>query len=183
MLLIEPTFPLCLDVHVIIKGKFLYSALSSPQDRSKRFTLYFPDRPVHSDTISASLGSIQPNATINAWRLSIVRYSFIQLSELEQFRVKKTCQGFNTAAQDLNPCSRSRKSEVLPLSHGALQCTFCCNTRHGNPLTRLQMNEETWSNYWKQLPFLDRRFVVEFETSSFYLRIHKPGYRIMFTRS
>ena len=32
-------------------GKFLYSAVSSPQDRSKRFTLYFPDRPVHSDTI------------------------------------------------------------------------------------------------------------------------------------
>ena len=44
------------------KGKFLYSAVSSPQDRSKRFTLYFPDRPVHSDTISASLGSIQPHA-------------------------------------------------------------------------------------------------------------------------
>ena len=27
---------------------------------------YFPGRPVHSDTISASLGSIQPYATINA---------------------------------------------------------------------------------------------------------------------
>ena len=53
------------------KGKFLYSAVSSPQDRSKRFTLYFPDRPVHPDTISASLGSIQPYATINARRLLI----------------------------------------------------------------------------------------------------------------
>ena len=53
------------------KGKFLYSAISSPQDRSKRFTLYFPDRPVHSDTISASLGSIQPYATINARRLLV----------------------------------------------------------------------------------------------------------------
>ena len=53
------------------KGKFLYSAVSSPQDRSKRFTLYFPDRPVHSDTISASLGSIQPYAAINARRLLI----------------------------------------------------------------------------------------------------------------
>ena len=53
------------------KGKFLYSAVSSPQDRSKRFTLYFPDRPVHSDTISASLGSIQPYAIINAWRLLV----------------------------------------------------------------------------------------------------------------
>ena len=53
------------------KGKFLYSAASSPQDRSKRFTLYFPDRPVHSDTISASLGSIQPDATSNARRLLV----------------------------------------------------------------------------------------------------------------
>ena len=44
-------------------------AVSSPQDRSKRFTLYFPDRPVQSHTISASLGSIQPYATINARRL------------------------------------------------------------------------------------------------------------------
>ena len=33
------------------------------------FALYFPDRPIHSDTISASLGSIQPYATINARRL------------------------------------------------------------------------------------------------------------------
>ena len=30
----------------------LYSAVSSPLDRSKRFTLFaFPDRPVHSDTV------------------------------------------------------------------------------------------------------------------------------------
>ena len=50
------------------KGKFLCSAVSSPRDRSKRFTLYFPDRPVHSDTISSSLGSIQPYAIINAQR-------------------------------------------------------------------------------------------------------------------
>ena len=41
------------------KGSFLYSAVSSPLDRSKRFTLFaLPDRPVHSDTISASPGSI-----------------------------------------------------------------------------------------------------------------------------
>ena len=32
------------------------------------FTLYFPDRPVQSDTISTSLGSIQPRATINVQR-------------------------------------------------------------------------------------------------------------------
>ena len=37
--------------------------------------------------------------------LSIARYSFIQLSKLEQCRVKKLAQGLNTAAQDLNPGS------------------------------------------------------------------------------
>ena len=98
-----------MTLYVKVKGKFLYSAVSSPQDRSKRFTLYFLDRPVHSDTISASLGSIQP--------LSIARYSFIQLSELEQCRVTKLAQGFNTAAQDSNPGSLSQGSEALPLSH------------------------------------------------------------------
>ena len=40
------------------KRTFLNSAVSSPLDRSKRFTLAFPGRPVHSDTNSASLGSI-----------------------------------------------------------------------------------------------------------------------------
>ena len=38
-------------------SKLLYSAVSSPLDRSDRFTLS-PDRPVVSDTNSASLGSI-----------------------------------------------------------------------------------------------------------------------------
>ena len=52
--------------------------------------------------------------------LSIARYSFRQLSELEQYRVKTIVQGFNTAAQDSNPDPLSRESEALPLSHGAL---------------------------------------------------------------
>ena len=46
--------------------------------------------------------------------LSIARYSFIQLSELEQCRVKKLAQGFNTAAQDSNPGSRSRVQSSTP---------------------------------------------------------------------
>ena len=33
------------------KGMVLYSAVSSPLDRSKRFTLYSPGRPVHSYTV------------------------------------------------------------------------------------------------------------------------------------
>jgi len=52
--------------------------------------------------------------------LSTARYSFIQLSKLEQCRMKKLAQGFNTAAQDWNPGFRSRESEALPLSHCAL---------------------------------------------------------------
>ena len=56
--------------------------------------------------------------------LSIARYSFIQLSELEQCKVKKLAQDLNTAAQDSNPGSRSRESEALPLSH----CTLCVCT-------------------------------------------------------
>ena len=56
---------------VYIKGKFLHSAVSSPKNHSKRFTLYFPDRPVHPDTISASLGSIQPCVAITARRLLV----------------------------------------------------------------------------------------------------------------
>ena len=51
---------------------------------------------------------------------SIARYSFIQLSELEQCRVKIIAQSFKTAAQYSNPGSRSRESEALPLSHCAL---------------------------------------------------------------
>ena len=47
------------------------------------FTLYFPDR------------------------------SFIQLSELEHFRVNRLVQCFNAAAHDLNPSPFSRESEAL----------------------------------------------------------------------
>ena len=50
--------------------------------------------------------------------LSIARYSFIQLSELEQCRVNKLAQGFNTTVQDSNPGSLY-KSRVR--SHCALQ--------------------------------------------------------------
>ena len=45
--------------------------------------------------------------------LPIAMYLFIQLRELEQCRVKQLAQGFNTAAQDSNPVSRSRESEAL----------------------------------------------------------------------
>ena len=44
----------------------------------------------------------------------------MQLSELEQCRVKKLAQGFNTAAQDSNPDPLSQESDALPLGHCAL---------------------------------------------------------------
>ena len=56
--------------------------------------------------------------------LSIAMYPFIQMSELEQCRVKKIAQSFTTAAQDSNPGSRSRESEALPLSHCALHVSM-----------------------------------------------------------
>ena len=106
------------------RGQFFYSAVSNPQDCSKRFTLYFPGRPVQSNTISTSLGSICCNYSKKASRTHIhhlSRHSFTQLSELEQCRVKKRAQGFNTAAQDSNPVPLSRESEALPVNHCALQ--------------------------------------------------------------
>ena len=49
------------------KGMFLYSAVASPLDRSKRFTHFaFPDSPVHSDTNSASPGSILATQQLRA---------------------------------------------------------------------------------------------------------------------
>ena len=46
-------------LYVIKVDIFLYSAVSSTLDRSKRFTLFaLPGTPVHSDTNSASPGSI-----------------------------------------------------------------------------------------------------------------------------
>ena len=69
--------------------------------------------------------------------LSIARYSFIQLSELEQCRVKKLSQGFNTVAQDWNPGSRSRESETLTLSHCALQIT--CRNNNVTTLFRSRL--------------------------------------------
>ena len=81
----------CTTLHIkrqLSKGKFLYNAVSCPQDRSKCFTLYFPDRPVHSDATLTTINAEGCSYTYPP--LSIARYSFIQLSELEQCRVKTT---------------------------------------------------------------------------------------------
>ena len=77
-----------------VKVVFIY-AVSSPLilDHSKRFTLFaLPGRPVHSDTNSASLGSILLRATTKSLTfppLSIAR-SFIQLSQLHGASMERT---------------------------------------------------------------------------------------------
>ena len=97
-------------------------------DRSKRFTLFaVPGRPVHSDTNSASPGSILVRQQLRAKTKSltcpppsIARYSFIQLSQLgPQWRERK-CPIFETVANgDSNPGSLDCESGILPLSYRA----------------------------------------------------------------
>ena len=63
----------------------LYGAVSSRLEHSKRFTLYPPGRPMHSDSNSTSLGSIQPRCNYcmnSAIFQPIARNSFNQLSKL-----------------------------------------------------------------------------------------------------
>ena len=112
--------------------------LSRPLDRSKRFTLFaLPGRPVHSDTNSASPGSIlvmqQVRATTKSLTcppLSIARYSFIQLSQLgRQWRERK-CPIFEMVAKgDSNPGSLDCESGLLPRST-IRRCDVFLVTRH-----------------------------------------------------
>ena len=118
---------ICLNVKKV-KVVFLYSAVSSPLDRSKRFTLFaLPGRPVHSDTNSASPRSILARQQLRAKAksltfppLSVARYSFIQLSEQgRQWRERK-CPIFETVTKsDSNPGSLDCESGILPLSYRA----------------------------------------------------------------
>ena len=112
---------------VKVKAVF-YSAVSSPLDRWKRFTLFAsPGTPVHSDTNSASPGSIQARQQLRAKAksltfppLSIVRYSFIQLSEQGRQWRERTCPIFETVAKrDSNPGSLDCESGILPLNYRA----------------------------------------------------------------
>ena len=103
-----------LSSFLLKKKVVLYSAVSSPLDRSKRFTLVaLPNRPVHSDTNSASPGGILARQQLRAKSksltfppLSIVRYSFIQLSQLGRQRSERKCPIFEKVAKgDSNPGS------------------------------------------------------------------------------
>ena len=62
---LKKIFISCSLLNSLLKCKFLCSAVPNPHDCSKRFTLYFPNRPVQSNTISTSLGCTQSCATID----------------------------------------------------------------------------------------------------------------------
>ena len=77
-----------------------------PVLRTTQITFHFiPNRPVHSITNSTSPGSIQPHCnyytdcSFTYPPLLIVRYSFIQLSELWQ----KNCLSFETVGRGFEP--------------------------------------------------------------------------------
>ena len=104
----------------------LYSAISGPLDRTKRFTLFaLHARPVHSDTNSPSSGSIpamlQLRAKTNSLTcppLSIARYSCIRLNQPgRQWRERKCFE--TVAKRDSNPGSLDCESGILPLSYRA----------------------------------------------------------------
>ena len=110
------------------KGIFLYSAW--PLDRSKRFTLFaLPDRLVHSDTNSASPGSILARQQLRAKTksltfppLSIARCSVTQLGQLGRQLRERTFPIFETVAKgDSNPSSLDCEASILPLSYRAPQ--------------------------------------------------------------
>ena len=95
----------------------MYSAVSNPQGCSKRFYTLLHGKPVQSDAISTSLGSIQLYCNYCAKTIptqiptTVSSQVFIQLNEPETYRVTNLL--FGTLAQDLNPCSLSRESEAL----------------------------------------------------------------------
>ena len=110
---------------------FLYSAVSSPLDRSKRFTLFaIPGRPVHSDTNSASPGSILARQQLRAKAKSLTfpplsMYSFIQLSEQgRQWRERKFPIFETVTKGDSNPGSLDCESGILPLSYRATKIFY-----------------------------------------------------------
>ncbi len=122
--------------------QFLYTALSSPLDRSKRFTRFaLPGRPLSFDTNSASPGSIlvmqQLRATTKSLTcspLSIATYSCIQLNQLGRQLRERKCPIFETVAKgDSNPGWLDCESGVLPLSYRAphYQCQTSGHTLLG----------------------------------------------------
>ena len=116
------------------KGKFLYSAVTSPQDCSKHF-ISLAD--LFNQKASQLLYAASSHAAINAQRLlrqiSTTVYSQLLFHIAEWARAissEQTSPRFNMARQDSNPGSLSQASKALPLSH-------CTLRKNGGPLHSL----------------------------------------------
>ena len=91
------------------KGMVLYSAVSSPLDRSKRFTLSSPGRPVHSDTVLGFSWKHSSHAAI-AQRLfthiSTTVYSQVLIYTAESTEAswsERKCPNFETVTTGFEP--------------------------------------------------------------------------------
>ena len=133
------------DVKVVVtvdpeykKGNFYIAQYPVRRtDQSTVHTLFaLPGRPAHSDKNSASLGSILARQQLRATTksvtfppLSIARYSFIQLSQLERQWRERKCPIFETVTKgDSNPGSLVCESGILPLSYRAPHVNMIINT-------------------------------------------------------
>ena len=91
------------------KGMFLYSAVSSPWDCSKRFTLHsqqtcsFHCHFDFSGKHSAMLELLREDYSFRYSPLSVARYSFTQLSELWQRGKSKIAKASKWQQEDSNP--------------------------------------------------------------------------------
>ena len=125
------------------------------------YTFCLPGRPVHSDTNSASPGSILARQQLRAKAksltflpLSIARYSFIQLSEQgRQWRERK-CPIFETVTKrDSNLGSQSGvdcESGILPLSYRAPHPPnrYICISKTKCMVTNLKKRPPSWIFNW-----------------------------------
>ena len=96
--------------YVVKKASFYIAQYPVLRTIQSAFTLYFPDRLIHSDTISASLGSIQPYATINARRLLVhisttyYHSGFFELDYNLRNRGRKAEEQFQSTRHTIHTC-------------------------------------------------------------------------------
>ena len=95
--------------------------------------------------------------------ITTARYSCIQLSELEQCRVKTFAQRFNIAGQDSNPGSLGRQSEALPLS----------NWKAWKLQKHMNTIYSTGSIVFNSMPFLDAMFTRKEDGSVKFNRVQE----------
>ena len=117
------------------KGMVLYSAVSSPLDRLKRFTLSSPGRPVHSDTVLGFSWKHSSHAAI-AQRLfthmSTTVYSQVLIYTAESTEAswsERKCPNFETVTTGIRTRALSIASPAFyQLSYRAPQWCVCIAT-------------------------------------------------------